>query len=326
MKVCEKLAVLGLAWGLTGQAQALVDYSVPENIRPQSSGARVVSPRPKRPQAPPPQVKIRPRIVSNKTVSKTSGIQKRFNLGASFETVGVDLQDLRGPEVRFMRFAAQGQIAGQFFFEGRYWQAQSSSPVLAPRGGWQAGNPLLLVGFHWLQLGPLQGQVNLDLYGGFRWKSKKSYLASGRTDRILGLSTAKRFSKMALGLGYEMHLTGTSVQPDEMQIGNLSRASASLGLQLGPGSRLLINAFHYSINPETGLSAPSLALKRKVKFSVLSPKLQLNIFSLHPSLKMELGASFRSGRLRDKNLIAARLWNFQGSYGNSLYGGLSLSL
>ena len=326
MKAYEKLAILGLTWGLAGEAQALVDYSIPENIRPQSSGAAVVSPRPKPPQTPRPKVKIRPRTTSSKTVSKAQTMEKRFNMGAGLETVGVDLQGLQGPEVRFMRLKAQGQIAGQFFFEGRYWQAQSSSPVLAPKGRWQAGNPLLLVGFHWLQLGPLQGQVNLDLYGGFQWKAKKSHLASGRTDRILGLSTAKRFSKMALGLGYEMHLTGTSAHEDEMRVGNLSKASASLGLQLGPGSRLLVEAFRYSINPETGISIPAPSLKRKLRFSVLSPKLQLNLFSLHPSLKMELGATFRSQRLRDRNLIAARLWNLQGSYGNSLYGGLSLSL
>ena len=326
MKAYQKLAILGLAWGLTGEILALVDYSIPENIRPQNSGAAVVSPRPKPPQTPRPKVKIRPRTTSNKIISRSPATEKRFNMSAGLETVGVDIQDLQGPEVRFMRLKAQGQIAGQFFFEGRYWQAQSSSPVLAPKGRWQAGNPLLLVGFHWLQLGPLQGQVNLDLYGGFRWKSKASYLASGRTDRILGLSTAKRFSKMALGLGYEMHLTGTSIHQDEMQAGNISKASASLGLQLGPGSRLLVEAFRYSINPEMGVSSPSLSLKKKLKATVVSPKLQLNLFSLHPSLKMELGATFRSQRLKDKNLIAARLWNFQGSYGNSLYGGLSLSL
>jgi len=43
-------------------------------------------------------------------------------------------------------------------------------------------------------------------------------------------------------------------------------------------------------------------------------------------VSLDLGAVFRSKRLKDENLLNARLWNLPGSYGNKIYAGLNFSL
>ncbi len=317
----------GLCLGLASEAQALVDYSAPEKVRPQSSGARVVSPAPASTPIPRPRLKTvrTPRPSSRSSSRPSSAPPRGVEFGLHYESVNIDLPGLQGPQVNFVHLNGGGQIAGQFFFQGHYWQARSPSPEFAGEGRWQAGNPKAIVGFHWLQFGPPQSQVTLDFYGGLRWKARKSPLASGATSRILGVSTAKRFSSVVLGLGYEMHLTGRPRHSGEKHIGNVLRPSASLGWQFGPGARLLLEAFNYSVG-KAGSAPSALALDRKLRFSVLNTQLQLALVSLHPALKMELGATFRSRRLRDRDVIAAKLWNYRGSYGNSLYAGLSLAL
>ncbi len=289
---------------------ALVDYTAPERIAPRSSGATLVRERSK------------PKVRSFKKVSskRRSESFQAIKLGLNYESVDSNLKDRNGT-VHFLNLMGRFQTKYNFFLELDYWQAQSSSPLLSEESGWQKGNPEVILGFNWLQFGPRESAMTIDFYGGFRLKQEKSQYATSRTDRIVGLSTAKRFFDLALGFGYEMRLTGRPSEKSEMRIGNVSRFMASLGWRVSSDIKILLEANNYSINKGKNESHP-IVLDRKLKFATLNPKLLL---SLGGPIQMELGAIFQSRRLDQSELLAAKLWSYKGSYGDSVYGGLGVS-
>src|SRR5690606_10520676 len=121
------------------------------------------------------------------------------------------------------------------------------------------------------------------------------------------------------GLGYKVWLTGTPSNSEEVTIGNVQRLSATLGWMVSPDIQFAVEAATVSI----GVGDGERALTQKTSFGTLAPSIHLGIT---PSVGLELGAVFRTKRLKDENLLGARLWNLPGSYGNKLYAGLGISL
>lgn len=294
------------------QAYALVDYSEEESFKPQVSGASSVS-----------NAAPTARSVTKPTPkSKGSGMSSLgFNLGTSYGTQDVELQGKNG-KVDTMGFELQVQTRYNVFLSASYFQAKSSSQDLVTQNtGFQSGNPEVLLGFNWLQFGKKSELATIDLYGGLAFGQTDSEFATERTDKVVGVTTAKRFHNFALGLGYEYRMTGTGAE-DELRIGNISKLSASLGWVVSRDIRFLVEGSTYSIGESNDNNAPN-RLEEKVNFSTVKPQLQLK---LSPLVDLTLGARFRSRRLREGTLVGARLWNLDGAYGNGVFTGLSISI
>ncbi|MCF8058454.1 MAG: hypothetical protein K9K67_04105 [Bacteriovoracaceae bacterium] len=289
---------------------ALVDYTEAEAFSPQKSGASSVATK-----APVSRSVTKPKQSSN--TSEPMG----FNTGLSYGTQDIELDGQSG-KVETMGFEGHFQTRYNVFMAVSYFQTKSSSSSLVTeRTSFQKGNPQIILGFNWLQFGKPSDLATIDLYGGISLGQSNSDFATERTDQLVGISTAKRFYNVALGLGYEVRLTGSGVA-NEMAIGNISKLSASLGWVVSPDIRFLIEGSTYSIESSDD-SGAALRLQEKVSFSTVKPQLQLKIT---PLVDLTLGAKFRTKRLKDSNLTQARLWNLEGAYGNGIFAGLSFNI
>jgi len=300
-------------FSLTYSSFALVDYTEEESFAPKNSGAsRVRKPSP----SPAPQVQTsvtKPRVEGR----APSGM---FNTGVMYGSQDVELEGITG-KVDTMSFEAHFQTRYNIFMGLDYYQAKSTSGNFGNNGSsFQKGNPEVKLGFNWLQFGGAGEQATIDLYGGLSVGQDGSDFATVRDDKLLGVTTAKRFYNFALGLGYEVRLTGGSGE-QELDIGNISRLSASLGWVASPDIRFLVEGSTYNIGRggDSGLNR----LGEDAKFSTVSPKLQLRLSSM---FDLTLGAHFRTRRLKEATLVGAKLWNLDAAYGNVIFAGLAVNI
>lgn len=290
---------------------ALVDYSEPE-YKPKNSGAtRVENP-----------TKSSPKNTSTRKVRRT-GQGKRgrtLNMSTFYKTVDAKFSQGTG-KAHFLGLKGKFHTPYNLYIDASYWQADSSSEILTEGGSSQKGNPELILGLNWLRFGPPSEVALVDFYGGLSI-GQDSEFAHGRTDQVVGVTTAKRFNQLALGIGYELRITGDAENENEMNIGNISRLSASFGWMTSNQIRFSIDGHMYSISSSDNTDATN-RLNEKVKFATVIPKLGLN---LSPIILLELGASFRTRRINDAELLGARLWSLNGAYGNSIFASLGVSI
>lgn len=290
----------------TSQAMALVDYTETETFEPQSSGASAVSKK-----APVSRSTTRP-----KRQTRGRGLGLQLNSGISYGSQDVEVGDQSG-KVDSLGFEAQIQTRYNVFLAASYSQYKSSDEDFVENStSYQKGNPELIIGFNWLQFGKPQDLATIDLYGGLVFGQSGSEFATTRSDQVVGVSTAKRFHELALGLGYEMRLTGDA-EAGELQVGNISKLSASLGWVVSNDIRFLVEGHSYTV------ASSEEGLQEDTKFSVLKPQLQLK---LSPLIDLSLGATLRTRRIKEGTLTAARLWNLEGAYGSGLFAGLSINI
>ena len=291
-----------------------MDYSEEEDFRPSNSGASRVQKK----STPTSSASTNKGSLS----SKSSGPSRyHFSSNLKYGSQDVGLEGSSG-KLETMEVEAMLQTSYNIFAQARYYQAKSSDASLVSESTtFQRGNPDIILGFNWLQFGGASDRATIDLYGGLRLGQDDSDFASTRTDRILGVSTAKRFENFAVGLGYEVQLTGDS-DASEMSIGNISKISASLGWVVSRDIRFLVEGYTYQVSASNS-QASAFFLEEDLKFSTLNPQLQLK---LSPMIDLTMGASFRTRRLKESRLVAAKLWSLQGAYGRSLFAGLSVSI
>lgn len=298
---------------LSIQTFGLVDYTEGDSFVPQNSGAVSVRPVQK-------SVKTAPRPRRQKSNSNISGARLSGDLSYSSQSVSLD--DTQG-KVQTLKLKTHFETNYNIFLDASYYQASSDDVSLTGENATknQNGNPEVILGFNWLQIGQSADAVTVDLLAGFSFGQNGSSFATSRSDKIVGIMTAKRFHNFALGLGYELRMVGDAKDESELSIGNISTIEASLGWVVSHDIRFLISAKQYSIN--AGNSSRLAFLDQNISFGTLSPKLLL---SLSPHVHMSLGANFRSRRIKDSNYLGARLWNLDAPYGNSLDVGLSFML
>jgi hypothetical protein len=291
---------------------ALVDYTEQEDFTPQKSGASSVSKK-----APVSRSVTKPKRSS----SAGEGLNLGINMGVSYGTQDVELNGQSG-KVDTMAIEAHLQTRYNIFLALSHYQAKSSdSGLVEDSTSFQQGNSEIMLGFNWLQFGKSSELVTVDLYGGVSLGRANSDFATERTDRVVGVSTAKRFYNFALGLGYEYRMTGNGAA-DEMAIGNIGKLQASLGWVVSSDIRFLIEGSTYSMASSDDPGA-SIRLEEDLDFSTITPQLQLK---LSPLVDMTLGARFRTRRIKSAQLTAARLWSLEGAYGNSVFAGLSVNI
>jgi hypothetical protein len=299
---------------ISSNAFALVDYSDADDFKPKNSGAESVK------RNPPPSS-------SSSSVSeapKQRAVRRQgkalFSLGSSYESVNYHLGANSG-KVDFTRFAGRFQTNYGVFIDANYWRADNKSSLLGEKGD-MAGNPEVVLGFNWLEFGGRENGTDIILKAGASIAEQGNNFARSGTDKIVGIETSKRFYDFALGLGYDYRLTGTPGAIEEAQIGNIGKLYASFGWMATPDIQFSVDAATYSIkgsDDETRLNR----ISNNLSFGYISPKLTLG---LSPLFALELGALFRTKRLSDESTVNARLWNFPGAYGNSIFAGLGIAL
>lgn len=296
---------------LAYSSHALVDYSEPD-YTPQNSGAAPIIKR----SAP----------VNTVTTAKPSSNKGSLFGGHLDFAFGLKSSDVkmneRNGKVQTFNFDGHFQTQYNIFLDFSYWQLSQRSKNIQQESGNEKGNPLVLLGFNWLEFGSGAEAATVDFYMGGLFGQSGSDLATQRTEKIAGLRTIKRFNQFALGVGYEFHFNGRPDNSQEMEIGDMRRFSASLGWVVSPDIKLLLEANNYKISKSSN-SENVKYLDRDINLSSISPKMHLN-FSR--SVVLEIGGTFRTRRMSDDSILSAKLWNLEGAYGNSLFAGLGMSL
>lgn len=257
-------------------------------------------------------------VASSSSVKRNSGPSGFFELSAKYGVMNAQLGDKSG-KVNVTRFDGHFETPYNIWLDGSWSMGSFDSSSQLGEGSSQNGNPQVILGVNWLDYGGAGDRASVDFVGGVNISQKDSDFAASRTDKIVGVETAKRFSSFVFGLGYRLWMTGNASNSEELQIGNIQRLSASLGWMVSPDIRFALEGATVSV--EAGDS--NAGLQEKISFGTVSPSMQL---ALSPSVSLDMGAVFRSKRLKDETLLNARLWNLPGSYGNSIFAGLSLSL
>ena len=223
-------------------------------------------------------------------------------------------------KVNFVDLNGHFETNYNFYLNVHYWMASTDSYALVEdETGYQKGNPTVILGLNWFEVGSPSERATLGLIAGMSFGTKDSALATSRDDRHVGLVTKKRFGPLILGLDYTQTLTGTPRQEEEMAIGPIRKAQASLNWALDH-TRLRFDVGTYTV--ETPDDGPGNRLQEKVSFGYLSPSATMRFAGV---LNFNLGAIFRTKRSKEHSLVSSRSWNLRGAYGNSFFGGIHLS-
>ena len=311
VKTLQKWTILFLCYSFFSlPALALVDYTESARFKPQSSGASSVSRK---------GAATRSVTRPQKKRNHRGGLGLELHSGLSYDTQDVEIGTKAG-KVSALAFATHIQTRYNIFLAATVTQMRSDSiDLVSEKTSFQRGNPEILLGLNWLQFGKKEELATVDLYGGLSFGQKGSDFATQRSDQIVGVSTAKRFYDLALGLGYELRLTGDP-EGGELGIGNITRLSASLGWVVSHDIRFLIEGHAYDVRAGSGLGN---ALEETAKFGVMKPQLQLKLGRF---IDFTLGATVRTRRLKDDTLLQARLWNLEGAYGSGVFTGLNINI
>lgn len=263
---------------------------------------------------------------SSRTTGNVSQIKANTKEQSSFKGgFGFDFQtsyssnSIEGGKYSAMHFDLELNTPYSVYSIFRYWQAQADTKLGFSKSS-QSGNPEFILGFNWLKFGNSQDLAVINLYGGAKMKSQ-SELGSSHTDQIFGIETSKQFNMLALGLSYEVRLSGISQQATQMNIGNQQIITAGLSWVVSSDIHIQLESKFYTIKKS---SEGDLHLNQDITFSTLNPTLGLTLF---PSVEWQLGAVFPTKKANSKqNLYQARLYDLPGAYGTSLYSGLSLGI
>lgn len=250
----------------------------------------------------------------------SSGSSGMFELALGYEALSVKNQEQSG-DAALMRVDTHFQTPYSFFLDLSFWRLNSISDDLDGTSGADNGNPKVKLGFNWLQFGKGHDAATVDLYGSYSFKSSNG-VASSRSDKMVGIETAKRFYDFAVALGYEYQLSGTPDDSSELAIGNVQTIAASLGWMVSHDIQFVVEGANIKIkeNSDQGTNA----LGAPVSYSYVSPAIRLGI---SPIVGLELGALFRTQKPENsENLLAARLWGLKGAYGNSLHAAFRIDI
>ena len=187
---------------------------------------------------------------------------------------------------------------------------------------YQRGNPLFLLGLNWLQIGNSSQALTLDIYGGMRFSTKSDFGAD-RSDKIVGVTTSKRLGNFALGLGYELMLTGSSENDQEQDLGNITQLKAQIGWLVSNDIRFILNANTISVSKSND-KARVHRLDSRIKYSYVQPEM---VLTMGPGVHLHLKGLFQTRRAKSELISKdAKLWHLPGYFGNNLSAGLNFSI
>lgn len=274
-------------------AFALVDYSEPV------SDSKTLS-----------KMKSEAQLQSPKSESKSLIWKSDLSFNTNYETMEIDTQ-----KVGAINFNTHIQTPFNVYLDMSYWTAQMNNVS-------QNGNPKFLIGFNWLRFGNPSEEARLDIFSGMKLSSS-SELASSRTDKIFGVETTKRFGNFGLGISYDITLSGTPKNDQDLSIGNINRIAVSGGWMVSNDIQFELEVENFKINQSSDTVRENY-LSKAISFSTLSPKLNLTIA---PAVTVELGARFKTNKAKsEQNLVMAKYFDLHGGYSNSLFAGLNLSI
>lgn len=303
------LSIIALCF--TQYSYALVDYSETEGYKSSSSTRKT-----KRSTAPRITQKAPP-----KTRAASSGGPTMLEFSTSFEQQKVSGHDVDG-NVNKVSFSGHIQTQYNLYLDFSYWAASNKLNTMEEASNYEQGRPEFILGFNWLRFGAAQEMATVDIYGGATFKGKDD-IASTRTDKIVGIETSKRFYDFAVAIGYEYVLSGSTTDPLELSIGNISTLKTSLAWVVSGDINFVLEGGMVSVGDDSA-SDNTYKLLDEAKFSYVKPSLNLG---LSRSINFEMGGVFRTRRAKDVDtLVDAKLWNVPGAYGNSLFAGLNFSI
>lgn len=309
MKRNSALVVLLLSL-LTSKAQALVDYSDTTEYEPKNSGSEIPAP-------------VKNKVTSKAPSKSSSGSRGlgMFSMGVHYESMEVPLNGSRG-KVSSTHIDGHFQTLYNVFIDFDYRNADTSSEALNPDSKSGKGNPQVKLGFNWFDVGGAEDKAQINFIGGYSMGQKNSFFATSRDDKIVGVETVKRFSDFAIGLGFDLRLTGTPKEETEMGVGNIQSLMAHIGWRATPDIAFVLEGSTTKVAASSE-SNRSNKLNEDISFGQLTPKLQLGLSEL---IELELGATFRTKKVSDGKVVDAHLWNVTGAYGNSIFAGLLVNL
>lgn len=294
------LALVGIT--LVTPAFALVDYSDDDEA---------------------PATKKSVKSLKSSPAKKSRGAPSTVEFNTKYDSIKINTNDggtTGGLDIIKSKIFAQTPY--NVFFDVSYWQA--SSPDLYATKSSQAGNPEAKIGFNWLKLGNDADAAKVDIYAGYMMKANNSLVGSSRNDQIFGVHTSKRFADFAMGFGGEYRKTSNPANSNDLIIGDVTRMHAALGWVATPDIRMSLEADMYKVR--AGEGDELRIMQNDISFSTLTPKLHLGLSQF---VELELGTAIRTRKPvvpNNQNLLDAKLSDFAGVYGSSMFAGLNISI
>ncbi len=308
MKIMKKWIVSLLIFLLPLFSYALVDYS--EDSVSYSTAA------PKR-EAPPKRRVKKTRSMRRIKQASASRFRPSGNIqfAISHAALTVSPEQQEEGKLNITNFHTHIQTPYNIFLDANYWIASSGDYKFVSTAQSQSGNVDVRLGFNWLEFGSDYDRGTIDFYFGSKFRGDASELATSRTDKIVGIETAKRFLSAAIGFGYEYSAHGAPKNSEELTLDATHKLSAAISWQATGDIRFLVEANFYKTKYD----------KHTIQYSAITPKLDLR---LAPLLGLQLGGVFqmKEAQWSKEDAYQARLWDIPGLYGNSIFAALKLFL
>ncbi len=257
--------------------------------------------------------------------SKSSGNTSGYGLKLSPYYKSVKVKSDKEGTVDFTGIKLDLHTPYNIFLRSNYARGASRSVLLAKSSSSQDGNAEAYLGFNWFTIGQGKGAAKVDILFGGRFKKDGTDFATSRNDRIVSVETTKSIEQFTLGFGADYTLTGTPEDEMEMAIGNVFAYKMAFGWVISQDIRFAVEGNIYNIAENENEDLDN-KLDQSVSFSSISPGIFLDIA---PNVSVQFGGSFRVRRLNtdlDISYTDARLYMFEGAYGNSIFSYLTVSI
>ncbi len=258
-----------------------------------------------------------------KVQKKTAAEDYFISLGSKFESLSVD-SSLSKSNVLIYDLFLDFKTPFDTSFLVHYLNLSSDSILLSPTTtSLQEGDLGVDMVFNWLRLGTGSNATAINLIFGIKTALEQSDYTSGRTDKIVGFETTKRFYNFLLSFNYRYSFAGEVDSDQKLSIGNIQTVTAKLGwratsdivFQLEGGTTKIL---------KPGNTGGSLQLSSDESIGYISSKLNLGLSRF---VELELGASFRTKEAKNiDELLMAGLWDIPYLYGNSLFASFIFSI
>lgn len=287
-------------------SNALVDYSEDSISYAASAPKRRIDKK-----SPVPTVKRKVSRTRSRR-SRSAGALGVINLSLTHSAIQAEGE--KGGKLSMTKLHSHIQTPYNIFLDVDYWMGSYDNFNYVNSTSMQSGNVNAKLGFNWLQFGSAYDMATIDFYFGGRFRGSESGLAIDRTDKIVGIETAKKFLSFAIGFGYEYTMHGKAENSTEVGVEKTHKLSTALSWRATDDIRFLVEGAFYKTQ----------AGRENIQYSALTPKLDL---SLTPLVGLELGGVFRMKKSTGSDLLySAKLWDFDGAYGNSIFAALRLSI
>jgi len=297
----------------------IIDYTIDENPPIDISSNRKRSPRKRAPK------KSDSKNVSSKNVDAKSG---GLNLEVFAHIKTLKLSTPTNPQFNKLDLGTTFTPSKDFYIDFSHWMASSEyglSDDHKKKKSYELGNAKVKIGLHWLNFGNSNNSTQIDLYTGSIFSFKKTFLSSSYQKTFFGVETSKKIQQITLAFGTEFYFGNNPQDSEEIGFSSINLTNIGISYVISRDIRFVFEGSIISLGEQKNLKEGE-RIQSSNSIIVIGPKIYLAISN---NTEILLGSILKTSDVSKRDqplLLRAKLFDFDGFYGNTYFAGLNIYL